>query len=232
MDIINIEDKTIEKSNEEKKNIDFDISNTSDTNNIFGADIDRQVLFDRFLTYRRRMARLSAIQAIYLYNIKNKIRNIAQKNDLFNKNKDKSEELFKNDALTLCQEVIYFYRNIFFTQQEYGWTKKNKKVDEAFMYELIKTTLNNIDEINDFISSKLNENWTLSKLDLTLYSIISCAIGELLIGGKIEKAVLSSEYTNIASDFFSGKEIGFINGITDKLYDEVLKKHPFCEKQN
>lgn len=230
MDTINIEDKT---SNEENENSNIDIGNNDEiNNNIFVANIDRQVLFDRFLTYRRRMARLGAIQSIYLYNMKDKIRVVAQKNDLFNKNKDKNEELFKNDALTLCQEVIYFYRNVFFTQQEYGWTKKNKKVDESFMYELVKTTLNNIGEINNYISSKLNEKWNLSKLDLTLYSIISCAIGELLIGYKIEKAVLSSEYTNIASDFFSGKEIGFINGITDKLYDEVLKKHPFCEKQN
>lgn len=232
MDISNIEEKDVGILNKNKNNDEFDIDNVNDINNIFGPNVDRQILFDRFLTYRRRMARLGAIQAIYLYNMKNKIKIVAQKKDLFNKNKDKNEELFKNDVLTLCQEIIYFYRNIFFTQQEYGWTKKNKKVDEAFMYELVKTTLNNIDEINNFISSKLNENWTLAKLDITLYSIISCAIGELLIGNKIEKAVLSSEYTNIASDFFSGKEIGFINGITDKLYDEVLKTHPFCEKQN
>ena len=194
---------------------------------ILDQNIDRQILFDRFLTYRRRMARLASIQAIYLYDFKKKMKLAIQRDNLFNNKNTNTEDLLKNDALTLCQDVIYFYRNVFFNQQEYGWTKKNKKIDENFMYELVKTTINNVDEIDGFISAKLNPNWTISKLDATLHSIIRCAVAEIMLGNKIEKAVLSSEYTNISSDFFNGKEIGFINGITDKLYDDVKKKHPF-----
>jgi N utilization substance protein B len=70
----------------------------------------------------------------------------------------------------------------------------------------------------------------VEKLDTVLRSIIRCAIAEIFIGEPIEKAVLSSEYTNLASNFFDGKEIGFINGITDKLYDRVVKEKPFKEK--
>ena len=52
-----------------------------------------------------------------------------------------------------------------------------------------------------------------------------------MFGSYIDKAVLSSEYTNIASDFFSGKEIGFINSITDKLYDIVVAEYPFSKNR-
>ncbi|GEM_PF-2390276 len=196
---------------------------------IFGSVDDpktKQIIFDRFLTYRRRMARLAAVQALYLHDLRLKTKALAQSQNLFNDGGDK----LKIDALSLCQEVVFFYRNVFFTSQEYGWTKKNKKIDENFMFEIVNTALSNLVEIDDYIAKHLNPNWTVEKLDTVLRSIIRCAIAEIFIGEPIEKAVLSSEYTNLASNFFDGKEIGFINGITDKLYDRVVKDRPFKEK--
>ena len=36
-----------------------------------------------------------------------------------------------------------------------------------------------------------------------LLAILRCAVAEIMFGSYVDKAVLSSEYTNIASDFFS-----------------------------
>ena len=202
-------------------NEDYIISD--DLSKMLEPNIDKQEVFDRFLTYRRRMARLAAVQTLYLYDFKT----IKQNQDgvnIFGKN-------LSNDPLELCQNVIYFYRNIFFTQQEYGFTKKSKKLDENFMFELVNTAINSIKEIDNFIQCHLNGNWTTAKLDYILRAIIRCAIAELLLGIKIEKAVLCSEYTNLAGNFFSSKEIGFINGIVDKLYGSVLKIHPFIDRK-
>ena len=184
------------------------------------ATLDKQEVFDRFLTYRRRMARMSAVQALYLYDIRKK-NNISQGDNLF-ENGDIAPQ-----SMQLCEEVLAFYQNVFFTPEEYGDSKKNKKIDEPFMFELVNTALINIDEIDGYIKTHINSNWTIDKLDYILRAIIRCAIAEILIGAKIEKAVLSSEYTNLASDYFNGKEIGFINGIVDRLYTSVLKRHPF-----
>ena len=201
----------------------------SELQNIFGSIEDpktKQIVFDRFLTYRRRMARLAAVQALYLHDLRIKTNTIVQNQNLFNDGGNK----LKVDALSLCQEVVFFYRNVFFTSQEYGWTKKNKKIDENFMFEIVNTALANLVEIDNYIAKKLNPNWTVEKLNIVLRSIVRCAIAEIFIGEPIEKAVLSSEYTNLASNFFDGKEIGFINGITDKLYDQVVRDRPFREK--
>ena len=198
---------------------------------IFGSVNDpktKQIIFDRFLTYRRRMARLAAVQALYLHDLRLKTKALTQSQNLFNDGEARNK--LKIDALSLCQEVVFFYRNVFFTSQEYGWTKKNKKIDETFMFEIVNTALSNIIEIDNYIAKHLNPNWTVEKLDTVLRSIIRCAIAEIFIGEPIEKAVLSSEYTNLASNFFDGKEIGFINGITDKLYDTVVRDKPFKEK--
>lgn len=194
---------------------------------LLGDGANKQEVFDRFLTYRRRMARLAAVQALYLGDMKSKVAFLkAQTDDLFHDN----EESKIPTALELCQDVVIFYRSVFFTEQEYGWAKKSRKIDEQFMYELVKTELENQKEIDKFIGANLNKNWTVYKLDVVLRAIIRCAVAELLMGYKIEKAVLSSEYTNIASNFFSGKEVGFINGIVDKLYDVVTQAYPFVSK--
>ena len=185
--------------------------------------IDKQEVFDRFLTYRRRMARLAAVQALYLYDFR-----------ITKQNKDGTDIFGKNtsvDPLELCQNVIYFYKNVFFTQQEYGFTRKNKKLDENFMFELVSTAISSIDEVDGFIQGHLSGNWTTAGLDYILRAIIRCAIAELLLGVKIEKAVLCSEYTNLAGNFFGPKEIGFINGIVDKLNGSVLKLHPFIDRK-
>lgn len=195
------------------------------------VDVDKQVAYDRLLTYRRRMARLSAVQVLYLYCINNKINALCSKDDLFHMEENNQNTLLTDDTASLCQDVIYLYKNVFFTPQEYGNDKKHRKIDEGFMSDIVRTAIDNIDVIDKFIASKLNQNWTIAKLDTTLLSIIRCAVAEIMFGSYIDKAVLSSEYTNIASDFFSGKEIGFINSITDKLYDIVVAEYPFSKNR-
>lgn len=193
--------------------------------------IDKQIAYDRLLTYRRRMARLSAVQSLYLYCVKNKINTLCSKDNLFHTEENNKHTLLTDDAVSLCQDIIYLYKNVFFTPQEYGNDKKHRKIDEGFLYDIVKTAISNVDIIDKFIASKLNQNWTIAKLDTMLLAILRCAVAEIMFGSYVDKAVLSSEYTNIASDFFSGKEIGFINSITDKLYDIVVVEYPFSKNR-
>ena len=170
------------------------------------VDVDKQVAYDRLLTYRRRMARLSAVQVLYLYCINNKINALCSKDDLFHMEENNQNTLLTDDTASLCQDIIYLYKNVFFTPQEYGNDKKHRKIDEGFMSDIVRTAIDNIDVIDKFIASKLNQNWTIAKLDTTLLSIIRCAVAEIMFGSYIDKAVLSSEYTNIASDFLVVKK--------------------------
>ena len=201
---------------DEEKDIELEIAS------IFGNNLSKQELFDRFLTYRRRLARLAAVQAIYLFEAKGCLLGSAGGN-LFEQSDD-------NNFIETCQEVISFYKSYFFTPQEYGWVKKNKKIDEDFMFSLVANTLASLHEIDVFIQNRLTGTWVVEKLDAVLRAIIRCAVAEIMVGDFIEKAVLCSEYTNVASNFFSSKEVGFVNGIVDKLYGDVIKKHPFLSK--
>ena len=176
------DDVFLEKNYKFNEKDNGDSSNTDEIDEILSAEnLDKQEFFDRFLTYRRRMARLAAVQALYLYDFRSKKQNDGGV-DIFGTNKNV-------DANELCQDIIYFYRNVFFTQQEYGWTKKTKKIDESFMFDLVDTAIHYIENIDDFIQQHLSGNWTVDKLDYILRAIIRCAIAEILVGVKIEKAV-------------------------------------------
>lgn len=197
---------------------------SSDVQQKDSADFNKKHMFEQceffnhFLTYRRRMARMASMQALYLYEIKKKFSlEMLSDEDLFiQKNK---LQINTND---LCREVIFFYKKVFFTPKEYGDTKKNTKIDENFLFTVVDKAINNLSKIDVLIQRYLNKNWTVSKLDIVVKSLIRCAIAEILLGYKTEKAVLCSEYTNLASNFLNVKEIGFINGILDKLYVSII----------
>ena len=55
----------------------FDNKNISNSNVVDkDFDVNKQVAYDRLLTYRRRMARLSAVQTLYLYQMRTKMKNV------------------------------------------------------------------------------------------------------------------------------------------------------------
>src|SRR5574344_2913126 len=49
-----------------------DKSGEYDIEGIECDSVDKQEVFDRFLTYRRRMARMAAVQVLFLYDIRTK----------------------------------------------------------------------------------------------------------------------------------------------------------------
>ena len=173
-----------------------------------GCD-EKKDLFERFLTYRRRMARMCAVQAIYLFDIRQR-----------NNNKKMTRQETQSEVTLVCKNVLYFYKNIFFARQDYGQNKKTKKIDEKYFLDTVLSAAKDLESIDKIIAQHLNEKWTVSRLDTVIRSILRCAVCEVLYEAKTEIAVLTSEYTNIAAHFFNGKEIGFINGIIDKIGKE------------
>jgi len=177
--------------------------------------LERKQEFEKFLTYKRRMSRMSVIQAMYMLDINSKASNENDKNQnsLFNVSKEIKPEIF-------CRSVIYMYKNFLLNKKSYGDTPKNKKIDERFLFDLTRFIYENINEIDECISKHLSSNWNIKKIDFLIRAILRCAIGERMLFGKLDTAILTSEYTNLSSYFFTGKEIGFINGVL----------HSFCKK--
>jgi len=75
----------------------------------------------------------------------------------------------------------------------------------------------NLDRINCYLIQALSDKSKTDKIDPLLLSIFRPAIYELKYGSQISKKVVISEYLMIANKFFSGKEIGLINGVLDNI---------------
>lgn len=179
-------------------------NNSTDVESVVRPNVDRQEEFDKFLTYRRRMARAAASQILAMADNKNLLYIDPGAKEI-------------HDIFT---EVIYFYRNVVFSPKEYGWNRKNKKVDEICVYVLITGVMRNLEKIDDIIAGSLNTNWTVAKLDPTLRAILRCAVYEVL-NQEVKHAIVTSEYTTLAARFLSNKSVGFVNAVLDN----ICKKH-------
>ena len=73
------------------------------------------------------------------------------------------------------------------------------------------------DEIDALIAARLEEGWTMPRLDRTLKQILRAGTYELLARPEIPVGSVITEYLDVAEAFFGMKEKRFINGMLDAI---------------
>ena len=89
--------------------------------------------------------------------------------------------------------------------------------DNDFFELLVLGVVAEQEAVDAAIAGKLGKNWKLSRLDVTMRAIMRCASYEMLRMFNVPALVVIDEYVGLASDFYSGKEPGFVNAALDKL---------------
>lgn len=100
--------------------------------------------------------------------------------------------------------------------------KKETKGLKKFADELIKGTLENLDEI-DRVIQQAAENWEMKRMAAVDRNILRCAVYELLYRKDIPPAVTINEALEIAKKFSSLESVPFINGLLDKIASNSRK---------
>ncbi|HEU5048584.1 MAG TPA: transcription antitermination factor NusB [Rickettsiales bacterium] len=91
--------------------------------------------------------------------------------------------------------------------------------DKPLFLRIISGVIEKSDEIGQFIRSSLNDKWKLERMSPLLIAIIACAVYEIRhLSSKPVIAV--NEYVTLTGRFFDLPEVGFVNGILDKLAKE------------
>ena len=76
-------------------------------------------------------------------------------------------------------------------------------------------------EIDDKLTGRLADGWTLARLDKTMLQILRAGAYELLARPDVPKATAISEYVDVAKAFFDDREAKFVNGILDAIAKEA-----------
>lgn len=99
-----------------------------------------------------------------------------------------------------------------------------RSADPAFFRDLVAGVVEHQRELDPKIHLALVEGWPLSRLDVTLRSILRTATWELQSFRDVPARVAISEYVDIAKAFFEGEESRMVNGVLDTLARQLRPK--------
>ena len=94
-----------------------------------------------------------------------------------------------------------------------------QKLDYELFQSNIKGVYKNLNKIDEIISKKLSQSWTLERLSEIEKSILRLATYELLFAKRFNKLTIINEYISIIEVF--GGNVDFANGILDNISKEI-----------
>ncbi len=147
----------------------------------------------------KTITRLAAVQALYLYDIDN----------------------VKADSA--IEDVIDYYLSSN-PLEEYGLADVDqiKMIDKKFLHKIFQQTIENLPAIDLQITNLVTRQQEMSRLSSVLRAILRVGACELLFFPTPYKVVID-EYVTLANEFYSIAEVNFINGMLDKIANQVLR---------
>lgn len=106
--------------------------------------------------------------------------------------------------------------------QSFNWVENKKSDDDlAFARLMLNGTLENIDEIDAQIKSRLAPNWDFSRVNKVTLSILRVSAYSLIYQKDLQSAIIINEAVEIAKTFGIDDQAAFINGILDRIAKEL-----------
>lgn len=99
--------------------------------------------------------------------------------------------------------------------------KELAAVEVDFFNDIVRGVDARRDEIDEALTAKLSDGWTLTRLDKTMLQILRAGAYELLARPDVPKATAINEYVDVAKAFFDDREAKFVNGVLDAVANEV-----------
>ena len=93
--------------------------------------------------------------------------------------------------------------------------------DVDFFDDVVSGVIARRDEIDDQLTAKLADGWTVTRLDKTMLQILRAGCFELMARKDITVAVTINEYVDVAKAFFDDREAKFVNGVLDAVAKSV-----------
>ena len=122
----------------------------------------------------------------------------------------------KNNPRVIIIQKLY---GKFFNKEEKLTFPKHRF--KKFIKDVVNGTIERDDIINDEISSHLNEDLDLKKLDKVFQVIVKSAIFEFLYKPKISSKIIISEYLRASNFFIDDGQTKYLNALLDKISKKI-----------
>ncbi|GGB87693.1 N utilization substance protein B [Novosphingobium endophyticum] len=139
----------------------------------------------------RAAARLAAVQALYQHDMEG------------------------TPAATLLDEFHRHRLGMEIDEDRYA------KAETAFFDDIVKGVIARRGEIDERITGKLAQGWSIARLDKTMLQILRCGAFELMARADVPTGAAISEYVDVAHAFFDEREAKFVNGVLDAVAKAV-----------
>lgn len=139
----------------------------------------------------RALARLMAVQALYLLHM----------------NKDATTASVLQDFHNMSQKDM----------EEMEGVPLITQVDAEFLSDLVTGVSKSESAIKEALEGVLTGSWSFGRLEVILRAILQAGVYELMFRPDVPRPVIINEYIDITHSYYEGKEPGFVNGILDEL---------------
>lgn len=148
----------------------------------------------------------------------------AQNNDLL-------EDVVEEQSIMWCDDVNYALIMVVRTlescrekQEELPLRREYKSEDDlSFTKELFRKAVVNFNAYQEYIE-RFTQNWDVDRIAFFDNVIMACAMAELLNFDSIPVKVTLDEYIEIAKYYSTPASSVFINGVLDKIVEELRKE--------
>ena len=93
--------------------------------------------------------------------------------------------------------------------------------ERDFFDDIVTGVSSRCAEIDELISRRLAEGWTLERLDRPMRAILRAGAYELIARPDVPVGSVISEYVDVAHAFYDKRESGFVNGLLDAIAKEA-----------
>lgn len=95
--------------------------------------------------------------------------------------------------------------------------------DHGFVENLVKNTINNLQEIDKYITKYATE-WPLDQITIVDRNVLRIGVYELIFNKEIPSKVAINEAIEIAKTFGGESSGKFVNGVLGAIYKDLEKK--------
>ncbi|MDA0708130.1 MAG: transcription antitermination factor NusB [Proteobacteria bacterium] len=93
--------------------------------------------------------------------------------------------------------------------------------ESDFFADIVQGVEDRLNEIDDYLKTSLTKDWKLERIESVARAVLRAGTYEIIARPDVPTSVIISEYVDVTKAFFDDTKPGFVNGVLDKLAQQI-----------